>query len=211
MSNEVKPNAAEAEERVRTWVRRAQAGDSQAFDNLVREFQRPIFNLAFRMVNHREDAADLTQDIFVKLHRVIGQFRGESAFGTWFYTVAVNVCRSGRRRLGRIANFESVRLDETRPDEDSERPPLEVVDPSDLPGKTLERKEAGQRVREMVAQLPEDLKAILVLRDLQGMAYEEIAEVLGCNLGTVKSRLFRARLEMKERLSREGLLCTATK
>lgn len=210
-SNEVTPGAAKAEERILTWVRQAQAGDAQSFDCLVREYQRPLYNLAFRMVNHREDADDLTQDIFLRLHRVIGQFRGESAFATWLYTVAVNVCRGGRRRLGRIANFEAVRLDAEWPDEEPGQPQRELADPTESPGTTLERKETGQYLREMIARLPEDLKTVLILRDLQGLAYEEIAEILECNLGTVKSRLFRARWELKERLSREGLLCAATK
>jgi len=211
MSNGVEAHPAAGGERIRRLVNRAQSGDAGAFDDLVREYQQPMFNLAFRMVNSREDADDLTQDIFVRLHRVIGQYRGESAFETWLYTVAVNVCRSGRRRLNRVAHFESVRLDEERPESDTPRPAMEPVDPADPPGKSLERKEMGQRVQELVAGLPEDLKTILVLRDLQGLAYEEIAKILGCNMGTVKSRLFRARLEMKERLSREGLLCAVTK
>lgn len=212
MSNEVEQNPSmPADEPMKALVTRAQSGERQALDELIRRFQKPMYNLAFRMVNNREDADDLTQEIFVRMVRAIDKFRGESEFGTWLYALAANICRSGLRRLRRVASFEVVRLDEVQVQADSDRPPMEAVDPAELPGKTMERKEVAQRIQEIVAALPEELKTILILRDMQGLAYEEIAAALGCNMGTVKSRLFRARLAAKAKLSREGLLCAVKK
>jgi RNA polymerase sigma-70 factor (ECF subfamily) len=200
-----------AGEPVRELVEQAQAGSQTAFNELVRAFQRPMFNLAFRMVNNREDADELTQEIFVRMYRSIGKFRGNSAFATWLYAIAVNTCRSRLRRLRRIAHFEVVRLDEERERDDFGPSHVEAVDPADPPGKAMERREIGEQVRKIVAAMPDELKTVIVLRDMQGLAYEEIAAALGCSVGTVKSRLFRARLRAKEKLSREGLLCAVKK
>jgi RNA polymerase sigma-70 factor (ECF subfamily) len=176
-----------------------------AFDELVRVFQGPIYNLAYRMVNDREDAKDLTQEVFVKMYRSIGKFRGDSKFSTWLYAIAANTCRSGLRRTGRIARFETVRLDDTGPDGEQSGG-IDPVDGTDSPGERLERDEVRQQVGEAVAALPEDFRAIIIMRDMQGLSYEDVAEALQCSMGTVKSRLFRAREKLKEILSKRGLV-----
>ena len=187
-------------------VVRAQSGEMAAFDELVTIFQSRMFNLAYRMVNSREDAADLTQEIFVKMYRSIHKFGGRSKFSTWLYAVAANCCRSGLRRLRRVSDREVVRLDATA-ENDAGRRYRELPDPAESVPETMGRGEVKARIEAMIAELPEDARMVMVLRDLQGMTYEGIAEALQCSIGTVKSRLSRARLKLKDRLSREGLTC----
>lgn len=185
-------------------VRRAKDGDMAAFDELVRVFQGPMFNLAYRMVNNREDANDLTQEIFVKMYRSIGKFRGDSRFSTWLYTVAANTCRSRLRQLRRVSSHETVRLDSNW-DEDTTRS-IEPVDSGASPVEELERDELKQCVELAVAELPEEFRAIVVMRDLQGLTYQEISGAMECSIGTVKSRLSRARTRVKAELRRRGLV-----
>jgi len=193
-------------EAVEKLVRQAQGGDAEAFDALVRNYSGPMFNLAYRMVGNHADAADMTQEIFVKLYRAIGKFKWRSSFNTWMYTLAANTCRSGLRRLARVSKMEVVRLD--REDAEGHQPP-EPPDPGDLPATTLERREKAETIQAAIDSLPEDFKEIVVLRDIQDLAYEEIATVLKCSVGTVKSRLARARGRLKDKLVRQGLVCAA--
>jgi RNA polymerase sigma-70 factor (ECF subfamily) len=184
----------------------AQAGETGAFEELMRIFERPVFNLAYRMVNHRGEAADLTQDIFVKLYRSLPMFRGESRFSTWLYALAANMCRSRLRKLRRISSVEAFSLDESREGE-AGRPATEPVDPRDPPAAEIEREELRRQIEASVAELPRGFRIVLVMRDMQGMAYEEIAAALRCSMGTVKSRLARARIRLQEKLRRKGLSC----
>ena len=210
MSNSPEPGKEPAggerpdEAQVAALVRRARDGDAGAFDALVRMFAASMFNLAYRMTNSREDADDLTQEVFVKLYRTIGQFRGESRFSTWLYALAANTCRSGLRRLRRIAGAETVRLDAN---EEEGRPRhSEAVDPGDGPVKGLERREILNAVEAAVAELPEEFRIVVVLRDLQGLSYEEMAEALDCSMGTIKSRLARGRIRVRDRLAERGMV-----
>jgi RNA polymerase sigma-70 factor, ECF subfamily len=210
MSNQVEKGIATGKDlrAVEDLVKRAQNGSMDAFDELVGLFQVQIYNLALRMVNNSEDAADLTQEIFVKVYRSIKGFQGKSKFSTWLFMLAVNTCRSGLRKLNRISDIEAGRLDqEIQTDEGSIR--REPVDPGDSPVRILERKDLAQMVKDVIAELDDDFRAVIVLRDVQDLAYEEIAEVLECSVGTVKSRIARARTKMKDKLLREGLTCNA--
>ncbi len=184
-------------------VRRAQKGDADAFDELVRVFSGPMYNLAYRMAGNAADAGDLTQEIFVKLYRAIGKFGWRSKFSTWLYRLAANTCYSGLRKIRRVASAEVVRLDDDRADDVRSR---DTPDPGDLPSRRLERRELRHQIEGAIAVLPEDFREVIVLRDLQGLTYEEIAESIGCSVGTVKSRLARARTRVKERLRRDGVV-----
>ncbi|OGV66270.1 MAG: hypothetical protein A2283_12125 [Lentisphaerae bacterium RIFOXYA12_FULL_48_11] len=189
-------------------VKRAQDGNMEAFDELVQSFQVPIYNLALRMLNNTSDASDLTQEIFVKMYRSIAGFQGKSKFSTWLFMLAINTCRSGMRKLGRISSMEVGRLDqETVTDEGAIR--HEPVDSGDHPDRILERKELASKVKEVIARLDEEFRLVVILRDVECLAYEEIAQVLDCSIGTVKSRLARARMKLKDKLVREGLTCDA--
>jgi len=207
MSNSTEASVVDDENaRVAALVTRAQNGDMEAFDELVLIFQTRMFNLACRMTNNRDDAADLTQEIFVKMYRSINKFGGRSKFSTWLYTLASNCCRSGLRRLRRISDREVVRLDVENED-GTPQSHLETADPAESTPDAIGRSEVQQRIEEMIVELPDNARIVVVLRDLQGLTYERIAETLDCSIGTVKSRLSRARLKLKERLTREGLTC----
>jgi len=197
----------EAEEvRVNDLVRQAQEGSLEAVDELVRTYQTPIFNLAYRMVNQREEAGDLTQEVFIKVFRAIRTFRGTARFSTWLYALAINTCRSRRRRLRRIGLFEGPSLDDPGISEDGPRR-HETADPGDLPDQAMEKQETREIVGRAIATLPEEFREAIVMRDVQGLSYEEIAEATGCAEGTIKSRLWRARAKVRDELLREGLIC----
>ena len=198
------------QDRIAALVKQAQQGDMTAFEDIVRAFQGPVFNLAYRMVNNREDAADASQEIFVKLFRVIRQFRGDSKFSTWLFALAANTCRSRLRRSRRIAAVEVRHVDETWETDEGPRA-RELADPSDGPVRVLARAEMQRGIETAVAELSPDWRTIVVLRDIQGMTYEEIADVLDCSVGTVKSRLCRARARLKEALTRRGFRCSVRK
>lgn len=179
-------------------ARRFKDGDDRAFDGLVRAYQSRMFNLAYRMLNSREDAEEATQEIFVKVHGAIGDFRGDSKFTTWLYAVAVNVCRNRLRSVKRRAMFE-VRSGDGY--ENQEGVLVEAVTKAaDGPQGRLESAEMMRLVEKTIAALPAEFSSVMVMRDIQGMSYEEIAAAVGCSLGTVKSRLSRSREIVKEKL-----------
>lgn len=182
-------------------ARQAQAGDEKAFDRLVSRLAQPMYNLAWRMTGNAADADDLAQEIFVKLHRALPRFEWRSKFTTWLYALAANTCRSGLRRSGRIARVEIGGLGAA----DAQSFP-EPADPDEGPAVALERQDAQAQIEAAIAALPEEFRTAMVLRDVQGLDYLEIAEVLGCSMGTVKSRLARGRSRVKDRLVRQGFV-----
>jgi len=209
MSNPREQNQERAAEeaRVNDLVHKAQEGSMEAVDDLVRTYQTPIFNLAYRMVNQREEACDLTQEIFIKVARAIRSFKGRSRFSTWLQALAINTCRSRRQRLRRIGFFEAVSLDAVPDGADSPSHRHEPVDAGDRPETALERHETQEIVGRAIATLAEEFREVIVMRDIQGLSYEEIAQATGCQAGTVKSRLWRARAKVRDELLREGVLC----
>lgn len=153
-----------------------QRGDRSAFDTLVERHQREIYRLCFRYVNNHEDASDLAQESFVKAYKAIGRFRGDSAFSTWLYRIAVNTClnfRSARR----IAAEE---LSET------------LADPGAPVVQRMQERERSEQVREAVTRLPEKQRATLILKVYHDLTHEEVAGILGSSVGTVKANLFHA-------------------
>jgi RNA polymerase sigma-70 factor (ECF subfamily) len=159
-------------------------GDRAAFDEVYSQHAEMVYNLALRLAGDREEAADLTQEIFLRVFRHLGRFRGGSTLKTWIYRVAINHCRSrlGRRRVP------------TRPlDDETAGDRLEPADPRRDPEQRAMAGDAGRRVAGALRLLPPVFREAVVLRDLEGLAYGEIAEVLGVRLGTVRSRLARGR------------------
>jgi RNA polymerase sigma-70 factor (ECF subfamily) len=171
-------------------VRRIQRGETETFEILVRRHEKAIFNVVYRMLGDYDDAAETAQEVFLSAYRAIGQFRGDANFSTWLYRIALNHA-STRRKSTSSRQRRLVPIDDT-----------ELVDDVELgPAETLEKKEIRQRVQRALKELqPEDAMVIL-LRDLQDIAYEDVARMLNIPVGTVKSRLHRARQALKARLT----------
>lgn len=169
-------------------VRKVLGGDANAFETLVLEYEKNVYNIALRMTGNSEDAADMTQEAFIKAYNSLQSFRGDSKFSVWLYRIVSNVCldflRSKNRRPTVSLSVE---------DDDGEDAQLDVADDSQSPELLLDRKLTRDSVRRGLDSLPPDYRQILLLREIQGLSYDEIAQALSLEVGTVKSRIFRAR------------------
>lgn len=179
-------------------VERALGDDIAAFETLVSRYQNRIVAYAARMLHDTDDAEDVAQETFIKAYRSLDSFRGASSFSTWLYRIATNLCIDRARKRKRSPQ-QAYSLDEPF-DNDEGGGGRELPDLSSEPSRGVERDELRRQVRETVAQMPEKLRAVLVMCDIQGMAYEQIAQTLDCPIGTVKSRLFHARADLARRL-----------
>jgi len=176
-------------------VRQIQSGQLHAFTELVGKYQDRIFNTCWRICGHQEDARDLTQEVFLKALESIDGFRGKSAFYTWIYRIAVNMSLSHKRRA-RTRGTLSLSID----DDSQAADLLEMMaDPDAVdPAQESESRETNQRVAAALLELDGEHRCVLVLRDVEGLAYQDIADVLELAVGTVKSRIFRARLALRK-------------
>ncbi len=175
-------------------VRAVLAGDKQAFNRLVILYQSRIYNLAFNYVKNDEEAKDLAQDVFVTAYKALPKLRDDTKFGAWLYQIGLNHCRNRYKRLKRRGYFTNKSLDD---DESS----LQLAG-GETPEKELEQQRTIKLVRDTIATMNDSEKEIIMLRDLQGMPYDEISEILDIPLGTVKSKLSRARTSLKNKLKR---------
>jgi RNA polymerase sigma-70 factor (ECF subfamily) len=179
----------------REWIRRLKDRDERAFKRLVLEYQDRIFNLCMRMLGHREEAMDLSQEVFQKVFEAIPTFRGESKVGTWVYQIAINRCRNrlkylSRRHRDRHAPLSDVAEGRLSSSHGSSHGLSSQIP---QPDRVAEGNETQDFLIKAIGGLEEEQREILVLRDIQGLSYAEIGEVTGLAEGTVKSRLFRAR------------------
>jgi RNA polymerase sigma-70 factor (ECF subfamily) len=178
-------------------VQRCQQGDLEAFDLLMQHHETKVYNIAYRMLSHADDASDATQDIFIRAYHALPRFRGECAFSTWLYRIAVNTCLDTVRRRSRQQTvLESALVDEEEESDFVDNIPDAQPDPE----KVLMQKEFQRIVHEAIQSLSETQRAVIVLYDLQGFSYEEVAQILHTSVGTIKSRLNRARLALKAKL-----------
>lgn len=170
-------------------VERAQAGDKQAFDLLVTKYQRKLGRLLSRFIRDSAEVEDVAQEAFVKAYRALPSFRGDSAFYTWLYRIGINTAKNYLVAMGRRAptttEFDS---EEAEGFEDGEQ--LRDIN---TPESMLMTKEIGATVNQAMEELPEDLRTAITLREIEGLSYEEIASIMNCPIGTVRSRIFRAR------------------
>lgn len=177
-------------------VARVQKGDKRAFDLLVLKYQRKIMRLLARMLNNQAEIEDIAQETFIKAYRALPQFRGESAFYTWLYRIAINTARnwlsSNQRKMLVPDTFET-KEGETFSQSDN------LID-IDTPESRMVSSEIAQTVNKAIEELPEDLRTAIVLREIEGLSYEEIAQTMECPIGTVRSRIFRAREAIAARL-----------
>ena len=179
------------------------AGSEQAFAWLIAKYHQPIYSLVARTIPDPADAADLTQDVFIKIYRGIGSFNGDSSLRTWIYRIALREASNQRRWWGRHKRHEVTIESEFGQSNDGEALCLKdtLIDVHESPFDHAAQEEVRARVEEELRQIPEPFQAVVVLRDIEGFSYEEVAEILGVNLGTVKSRLMRGRAHLKERLA----------
>jgi RNA polymerase sigma-70 factor, ECF subfamily len=177
-------------------VEQVQRGDKRAFELLVAKYQRKIFRLLSRLIRDAAEVEDVAQEAFIKAYRALPNFRGESAFYTWLYRIAINTAKNYLVAQGRRAPTTT----ETEIDEAENFDEGDQLRDVNTPDSMLLSKQVGEAVNRAIEKLPEDLRTAIVLRELEGLSYEEIAETMNCPIGTVRSRIFRAREAIAEEL-----------
>jgi RNA polymerase sigma-70 factor (ECF subfamily) len=180
-------------------VERVRRGDQKAFELLVVKYQRRIERLIGRMVRDADLVQDLAQETFLRAYRALPQFRGESAFYTWLYRIAVNTAKKALVELRREPVVTEAALMPAGDADETFRPEAEPIDP-ETPDAVLASREIAAAVNAAIERLSEDLRQAVVLREIEGLSYEEIAEIMNCPIGTVRSRIFRAREAIAQRL-----------
>jgi RNA polymerase sigma-70 factor (ECF subfamily) len=175
-----------------------QGGDRAAFEKLVLRHKDKLFNLCYSFLGDYEEANDSSQEAFIKAYQGLKKFRFESSFSTWLYRIAVNTCTNKFKSLANRQKKMTSSLD--NPGGIDEKRSLEIRDDAPTPLMELEEKERQALIRRAIDRLPPEHKAVITLRDIEGLSYEEIAEITGSNLGTVKSRLSRARIDLSSKL-----------
>ena len=181
-------------------VERCRGGDQRAFRTLVERYQRRVFSLAFGLLKDPDEARDISQEAFLKAHRHLGSFQGTASFYTWLYRITVNLCIDRKRKVGRGSEVE---LDE-RLSHQQVGSPADVLSTQKLsfnPQRVAQSSELRGRILAALEKLSEQHRAVLILREVEGLSYKEIADSMDCPEGTVMSRLFHARRQMQELLS----------
>ena len=177
----------------RDLIRRAKQGDMLAFEELILNHEKIVYNVALRMMNHSEDARDISQEVFLKAYRNLANFDERSAFSTWLYRITHNTCIDEMRKRKGKQNYS---LEEELENEDGSMQ-RQIADEGDTPEESLLREEQKSEILQALDTLSEEHKAAIILRDVKGLSYEEISEILELSLGTVKSRISRARNQLK--------------
>jgi len=180
----------------RKLVKAAQKGDQAAFRTLVERYQRRGYPLALGMTKDPDDAMDISQETFVRVHKYLPSFKGDSSFFTWTYRIAMNLCLDAQRRKGRTERIDMTQGDEAEIEAAIDVPSAALAGPQ---RQTLNG-ELKEKIEEALGGLSENHRSILLLREVEGLSYEELSKVLGIRKGTVMSRLFHARLKMQNKL-----------
>lgn len=180
-------------------VQKVLKGDVNAFEKLVLEYEKSVYNIALRMTGNSEDASDMTQEAFIKAYNSLQSFRGDSKFSVWLYRIATNVCLDFLRSRSRKPTV-SLSVE----DNEGEEVQLDVADESQSPEILLDRQMTRESVRRGLETLTPEYRQILLLREIQGLSYDEISQALGLEVGTVKSRIFRARKKLCAFLLQDG-------
>ena len=177
-------------------IRKAKQGDMHAFEELILKHEKIVYNLALRMMNHSEDAKDVSQEVFLKAYRSLSNFDERSAFSTWIYRITHNTCIDEMRKRKGKQNYS---LEEELENEEGSMQ-RQIADEGDTPEESLLREEQKSEILQALDSLSEEHKAAIVLRDVKGLSYEEIAEILEVSLGTGISRISRARIQLKNEI-----------
>lgn len=179
-------------------VRRIQRGDEAAFDQLMDVCGPRVFSLAYRMIGNHDDAQDVAQEAFIRIYRGLKKFDGRASFTTWMYRIVTNVCLNEIRTRKRLpVMFEDVIAKENFTLED-------IPQPGELPEEEALKRERQEELLRALKQLPENNRLLVLLYDVQGLSYQQISDTLGVNVGTVKSRLNRARIMLREFVKETG-------
>ena len=174
----------------------ARRGDREAFRTLFERYHRRAYALAFGVLRHQDDAMDVVQDAFIKAHRYLDKFEGNSSFYTWLYRIVMNLAIDHLRKHRRV---KPVELDESKVDESGDEALLPRILGAN-PGRALMDKQIRARIDQALSELSDNHRAVLVMRELEGLSYEEMAQAMECSKGTIMSRLFHARRNMQKRL-----------
>ncbi|MHB1394849.1 MAG: sigma-70 family RNA polymerase sigma factor [Clostridia bacterium] len=177
-------------------VKKSQSGDFESFELLISSYDKRAYNIAYRVMGNEEDGKDMAQEALLRVFRSIKDFKGQSSFSTWLYRIVTNVCLDELRRR---KNEKYVSMDSTI-QTDSGELHMELCSDKETPETVYERVEQRELIKRAINELNEEYKSAIVLRDIQGFSYEEISNMLDCSLGTVKSRINRARNMLRERL-----------
>ena len=175
-------------------IQKSQRGDMDAFEQLLLRYEKKVYTIAYKYMGNAEDASDLAQEALIKAYQSIGTFRGESSFGTWIGRITANKCLDELRKRKKL---QTTSLDEELELEEGSVQ-KEIVSERDTPEQHTIRQETVHYVQQKLQQMKEEYRMVLVLRELEGHSYEDIADMLNCSLGTVKSRISRARNYLKE-------------
>lgn len=175
-------------------IKKIKNGDLDAFSELVHRYEKKAFSFTYRMLKDVHLAEDATQEAFLRVFSKIDSFRGSSSFSTWFYTILNNICLDILRKKSRRA--DAISIERTNSDEDEYE--LQIEDSSPGPYENLQKKDAMRVLEAALLELSDEHRAVVIMRDIDGLEYEEIAKILGISLGTVKSRLSRARLSLRK-------------
>jgi len=181
-------------------VQRVIDGDTEAFSVIVRKYQKMVFKYVNSQFNNEDDAMDVTQEIFITAMEALKGFRGESKFSTWFYSIMVNYCKNHKKKSAKLFTTSLYVSKE------SEEYEIQIPDHRVNPERDIIDSDTLTIVKEEIYKLPDDYKRVLVLRDIDGLSYNEISDILGINLSNVKVRIYRGRELLKNRLSDRGLL-----
>ena len=184
------------DQREQEWIARAKAGDMQAFEALILQHEKIVYNVALRMMNHSEDAKDISQEVFLKAYKNIKNFDERAMFSTWLYRITTNTCIDElRKRKGK----QSYSLEEELENEEGSMQ-RQIADEGETPEESLLRVERKDELKKALAQISEEHRIAVILRDIRGLSYEEIAEIMDLPMGTVKSRISRARNQLKQEI-----------
>ncbi|MBE0429767.1 MAG: sigma-70 family RNA polymerase sigma factor [Thermoleophilia bacterium] len=183
-------------------IRQFRAGEISALEDLVYRYEDQVYNLAYRMLRNREDAEDVLQDTFLSVIRALDKFKGKSSFSTWIYRIATNAALTKLRQRSRKLKTEGEFLDEIYSVHKQAHAGATMIDWAANPIESVLNEEARQVMEEAIAELPENYRVVFVLRDVEGLPASDVAEVLDLSVPAVKSRLHRARLFLRNRLSR---------
>ena len=182
-------------------IESCKAGNEKAFGEVVLRSQKKVFNIAYRMLGNKEEAKDVAQEVFLSVHASIKNLREEVKFDAWLTQITLNHCRNRWKYLERRKYFKSESLDDPIETEDGEMP-RPIYDPSDNPETLYEKRMIQEAIQRGLLKLKEDQREMVVLRDLRGFSYEEMGELFQLPIGTIKSRLHRARMDLKKILER---------